>query len=192
MLGPTISASHVQDPPTLDDKIRIFEDRVLGWQIDVAGAVINGTGATGPIEHSGYAAMSILISYPEMIQQHREGDVSQGSSKATFRRGMADIFRSIDLQNADDVTALNLFYTSVRCGLYHNGMTKLGVLLSGDFDHPVAVDSSRRIVLVNPHRWPGVLQDHFRRFLSELRDPSNMTLRTNFESRFDVHLTGQE
>ena len=55
------------DSLSLEDKIAIFSDGVRGWQLDVADKVLRQD------RHSGFAALSIVISYFEMIARYEGG-----------------------------------------------------------------------------------------------------------------------
>ena len=62
--------------PGPTERIEIFRDRVMGWQIDIAKEMVRQieTPGTGDVmKHAGYAVLAVLTSYFEMIQQHIEG-----------------------------------------------------------------------------------------------------------------------
>jgi hypothetical protein len=46
-------------------------------------------------------------------------------------------------------------------------------------------DLAHGLLMINPHHLPTVLRDNLRSYGRELFDPTNLTLRTNFERRFD-------
>ncbi len=96
-VAPGISTANLSNPPTFEEKVRVFERSVLGWQLEIAEALINGSKA---IAGSGYAVLSIVASYPEMIWQFVNGRESKGRSPAAFREGMALIFPDIDVAAA--------------------------------------------------------------------------------------------
>ncbi len=53
-------------PLNLDDKINLFEDLILGWQLEIAEQLINGykdecNNIHSGIPHSGFATLSIIL-----------------------------------------------------------------------------------------------------------------------------------
>jgi len=179
---------------SLDNKITVFEHRTLGWQIEVADVLINGRSGVPGLEDvprnpdAGFAVMSILFSYFEMIAQFEDGYVGDGRgvSRQYFQRGFESVFP--DLMQHPPATAkavLDGLYNAVRCGLYHAGITAPGVLISGDFRYPVMFSNDGRALLINPLLLPEVLRQHLKSYTSKLRDPANADLRRKFEARFD-------
>ncbi len=163
-------------PRTFDEKVALFEAQVRGWQINIARQVIE------KIPDSGFATLAIVMSYPEKIWQYRRGMSSEGKSKIAFREGMADIFPSINVADQKHSDAIDLIYTEVRCGTYHNGGPGPGVLLSASYKHSFAIVGDQ--IQVNPHILPKALDGHLTQYVSELRDPTNTALRANFEAMF--------
>ena len=168
-VAPGIERSELSDPLTYDHKLLVFERSVLGWQLEIADALINGHGAAQPIAGSGYAALSILASYHEMIWQATHGEKSKGKSKEAFRHGMGYIFPTVQPEQASWREALDLIYDEVRCGLYHDGKARREVVLSGDFRNPIEVHHDSPKIWINPHLLPGEFTRHFRQFLIRLR-----------------------
>lgn len=169
-------------PPTLDEKIEVFEDRVLGWHIEIAQELrkqIESGGDAGAFRHAGYALVSILFSYFEMIAQYIEGTSSNGGSKATFVRGFRYVFPSSSL-TSDEIEDV---YKRVRCGMYHDGYTKFGTLISGDYSPSISVENDT--VKVNPHTLVDDISAHFSSYIATIKSSANSNDRTNFESTFD-------
>lgn len=141
-------SSDFASPPTLDEKVTVFEDRVLGWQIDIAQEVrrqIESGGDNGPFRHAGYALVSLLFSYFEMIAQFIEGTSSQGGSKATFVRGFKYVYPSTTMSNSN----IEEVYKRVRCGMYHDGFTVFLPILSHDNRkfYPFALNSNGTVAV---------------------------------------------
>ena len=82
--------------PSYEQKIIIFADRVLGWQLDIAEELRKQIEAKGneksPIQNAGFAILSILSSYFEMITQFIEGEPSANKSKPYFGKGLERVF----------------------------------------------------------------------------------------------------
>ena len=77
-------------------------------------------------------------------------------------------------------------YKGVRCGMYHDGMARAGVLISGEFKDPLAYDPNNGMILINPHKVVKDLKIHFYTYIQSLRDPNNEEKRRNFERRFGL------
>jgi len=124
-----VSPSHLSNefgtPPTLDNKIEIFRDRVQGWQIDIAKHIeVHSDG--------GYGILAVLSNYYEMIAQYWKGVPSDRQSKKMFVIGFRLIYDSTPLTKKQ----IESIYSSLRCALYHNGYTKRGLLINGDYTRP--------------------------------------------------------
>jgi hypothetical protein len=196
--------SNFQQPLSLDDKIMIYEDRVLGWKLDIADQVINGvkrlngTEERTAIPHSGYATLDILFSYFEMIGKYEAGFAQEGKSKYYFKEGVFAVFPQLRQGKISakppGVTGIvismadffqDIMYEGIRCGLYHAGATSGRVVLTGEIEQPFAIDPQNMLLIVNPHLLVPLLKEHFASYIARLREPSNQILRDNFEVRFD-------
>ena len=178
-------------PLTLESKVRIFKEKTLGWQLDIADASINGapgfsgTPLGGPILHSGYAVIQTVLVYFELIAKMIDGYADDRESAKYFRKGLLDVYPQLgaDAQAAKDVH--EILYRSARCGLYHAGSTGPRVGLDGGPPLAIMYDPQNRSIVLNPHRLVPDLKQHLNEYVAKLLDPSNATLRTNFETRFD-------
>ena len=168
-----------------DDKLTIFSEQVLGWQLDIADACINGKLAV--MRHSGFAVMHIVFSYFEMIAAFKGLKPIPGERGAgQFNAGVMDVFVQLaSLTACEQSDILKILYVSVRCGLYHQARTRRRVVLSGDYPDTLGWDSLERVVRMNPHKLVPVMKQHFHQYVCSLRDPANTGLREAFESNFD-------
>lgn len=162
-------------PLKLENKIDIFEARVMGWQILIADEM-------SKIEHAGYAVISAIFSYFEMIAQYIEGQSSKGRSKEFFNKGFKKVFPGTLI--SDD--QIGIIYDRVRNGMYHDGSTKVGVLIAWGF--PRSVDYENDNVLVDPKKLTQEIKEHFGSYIDSIRDKTNVAGRTNFETIFDTGL----
>lgn len=162
----------------LDDKIELFVERLEGWQLGVAHEVIQKQ-----VSHQGFAVLSIVVSYFEMIAKYRAGYADNGQSSYYFKEGVKEVFPSLSLPEHKDVLAV--LYEDLRCGLYHVGMTRHRVLLTESFPLPLAYNPRIKMVAVNPVMLVNAIQAHLTLFAAELRDKNNLIFRRNFEKRFD-------
>ena len=184
-ISPNYKETDFQSPVSLDDKIDVFTDRVCGWQLEIANECINGE--KDEFRHSGFAVLSIVLSYFEMIAQYHSGRRSNRQSPDYFRTGVRLVFPDVGrLPQAEVDEMLGILYSGARCGLYHNGMTDPRIILSGDFKEPLTFDFLRKRLGINPHLLVPVLVEHLNEYEKQLRDPANAELRSNFERRFSL------
>lgn len=170
-------------PLCLEDKITIFQERVSGWQLDIADACINGK--LPQMRHSGWAVLMIVFSYFELIGKCRVGAEDSEKSEERFRIGLEDVFPGLTTMPArlrGEIVAI--LYGSGRCGFYHNGMAQQRIMISADYSYSIS-HSPSGAVLINPHRLVPELKKHLQRYVAELRDPANTDTRRNFEKSFD-------
>lgn len=181
-------------PLTFEQKVDLFYQRALGWQLHIADMVANGGTAFGeegrregkvvsPIRHSGFAVLQICLSYFETIG-HYTGKHS--GSEDAFCKGLHAVFP--DLAKAEPALAKEFaksFYKDARCGLYHNTQTARVALGQPSGGAAIAYDLKHRRVIVSPERLPRMLKDHVERFRHALLEQQNKRLRAAFEAEFD-------
>ena len=121
-ISPRYTDRHFDYPLTLENKIDLFVDRVMGWQLDIADKCINGR--LKDFQHSGFAVLSIALSYFEMIAQYHRGSVSKKRSAEYFEHGLRLVYPEVEQYPAEVVNEpLHALYSGVRCGLYHYGLS---------------------------------------------------------------------
>lgn len=188
--------SDFAQPPTFDDKVAIFYERVWGWQLHIAELCLDGGKDHGgqadlpKIPHSAFAAMQIMLSYFEMIAKYEDGFVPanprQGQSAKYFKAGVKSVFPSLASQHQADVDSfLETFYDKARCGLYHMAQTEAGIVLTGEQQEALRFDLANKVLVINPHKLPAVLKDHLNGYREKLLKPENTDLRQKFEGRYD-------
>jgi hypothetical protein len=183
-------------PLTFEQKVELFYDQAVGWQLHIADLVANGGIAFGEggsrdgeavvsIRHSGFAVLQICLSYLETVGNYTGNDTS---SKAAFRAGAREVFPELGMMPPDLAEAfIDSMYKDARCGLYHNvrsARVGLGTISNGS---AYALDTSGRRprVVFSPERLPKVLLNHLEGFRERLLNPTNSALRTSFERAFD-------
>jgi hypothetical protein len=178
-----ISSKHYADEfpngLSLDDKIEIFGDRVLHWQLVPAQIMVE------QIPHAGFAALHVLMNYFESIAKFRDGFTEDGQSKEYFKNGFIWVFPEIENLPEDfNISKLiDLIYYQVRCGLYHTGMTGLAITISADIEFPIQINPQG--IIINPHKIFVPIVSHLHKYLEFIRDPKNLDQRIKFEKRFD-------
>jgi len=175
-ISPHFSDDHFPGGPSLDDKVAIFADRVRGWQLDIADRLQRD------VQHSGFAVLSVVVSYFEMIAKYRDGFVGAGKSEHYFSEGLEWVAPAIRPHGE----VRKRLYEAVRCGMYHSGTTLHGVILTDDADAALQSSQDGQTIVINPHRLVPALQDHFSRYVVTLQNASNEAERLNFQKRFDL------
>lgn len=165
---------------TLEDKIRLFEEQILGWQLNIADEIINDPENRHP--HSGFAVLSILLNYFEMIGGYLDG-VEGETTKRHFKQGITNVFP--DLGKRSDI--IDILYKEARCGMYHVGITGKSIVISRN--HPSVVTiveySTDRFIVIDPHRLTDTLIVHFKNYVENIRGVSSIVEKENFEKRFN-------
>lgn len=152
-------------------KIKLYEDRVNGWFLKVAERLKNNNEA-------GFVILSIAVAYIEGNQQFREGKSSEGKSKQFFVKAVRRIF---DKENIPQ-TVIEDYYSQVRCGLFHDGMTRSNVVISGDFTEPLKYTND--VIKINPHLFLDKIKADFETYILALEQ--NQALQNKFVKRFDM------
>ena len=197
-LSPSYQDTDFPFPHSLETKITLFEDRVLGWKLNIADQLINGGQEKSAIKHSGYATLDIIVSYFEMIAKYEDGFTGR-KSEEYFKKGVYSVFPGLkdnshlantSLSPAGNVVSLidvvlDLMYEGIRCGLYHSGLTNGKIFLTGEINTPIAFDLQLQMLIVNPHLLVPKLREHLQGYVARLRDENNTDLRAKFEIRYD-------
>ena len=181
LISPNQYISELKNADT-DRKIEIFRDRVDGWQLLVAERCAEHD------KHSGFAVLSMVLSYFEMIEAYLKGGPGS-SSKTDFIDGCRNVFPDLERDltakgySQDDIEKLwKSLYSKGRCGMYHAAMSRNGILIDWSSIHTVSVDKDQNWV-INPSRLVGAIRKHLQRYVEQLSHNSN--LRKNFEDWFD-------
>lgn len=175
------------DEWTFEDKIRLFEDQILGWQLNIANDIINIHGNTN--RHAGFAVLSMLLSYFEMIGKYIEGYSGTKQSKKHFIVGLLNVFPK--LNGKDKV--ISVLYEDARCGMYHEAQIGKRIILTRKYNTPIfVVDENYPIITIDPHTLTTTLIKHFQDYINELKIANqNPTTLQNFIKRFDFLKQGK-
>lgn len=163
---------------SLDNKISVFEDRVIGWQLDIAKKC-------AALDHSGFAVLHIIMSYFEAIAKYKDGFVQYEKSKKYLKQGLLDVLPSLkNIKSHVQEQIAEKFYEGVRCGLYHGGMTPRGIFISGEINEPLELIDN--CLHIHPNKLLDQVCSHFDEYIRQLNNSQNSNLRRNFEKRFDM------
>ncbi len=164
----------------LSDKIDVFEDQMQGWVFDQANQLKG-------LQHAGFGILAIVLSYFEPIGQFLEGRA--GKSDKQFLAGLAAVFPDAGSSIPDSV--LGELYNQLRCGMFHQGITKSKVVITRTGRNPIEVvystdDGTVHQIVVVPVLLLEQSEGHLKKYVAELRDATNTQLRSNFESWFNA------
>ena len=97
--------------------------------------------------------------------------------------------RIFDKANGPEII-LKSYYEQIRCGLFHDGMTKKNVVISGDFPNPINYIGNQTgqngVIKINPHQFLDKIKDDFEEYVSQLKDGSVQDIVKNFETRWKL------
>jgi hypothetical protein len=180
-------------PLSIEKKIDIFYQQLLGWQLHIADLMVNGGEPLGGgakvqrIEHSGFAVLHICLSYFETIGKYRS-PILTGGSKEQFDVGVQAVFPQMGRTPPEmRDKLLNVLYGSARCGLYHNSRTSHDVALGqAPNGEAIAYDPNSQTLVICPENLPRVLKKHLELYREELMNPTNDRVRQSFLRQFDT------
>lgn len=179
LISPNYRLSDFGGIPSIDNKITIFEDRIKGWFLDVAGRVDLLDGNLKEFRDQDFAVLAILAVYFEMIAQYHTGMSSNGASQTQFCTGICFVFPD-QFSDKEQRT----IYRSLRCALYHNGLTRGAVV---GRDHQEAFHFENGLVWINPSVLLQEIRKHFTRYITELRNAASTTERQRFLTIYDAN-----
>jgi len=183
----------LQHPLPFEQKVEIFYEQILGWQLHVADLLANGGRTLDeglevmPLKHSGFAVLHICLSYFETVGHYELKKKGRLRSRDYFEAGVRSVFPNLLTGDAAVVDGLlTALYEGARCGLYHNSRTTAGVGLAQPQDGlAIGYDEVTETLAISPERLPKTMKQHLEHFRAKLLDPKNIQDRENFESRFD-------
>lgn len=133
----------------------------------------------------------VALSYVEGHGIFYRGQNSKNTSKPFFR----DSFKAIFPIKSDNIElidlAVNELYDQMRNGLFHTGMIREKIILSGEFTYPIQFyfdQTSEKVIRieVNPHKMLDGIEDHLSHYAMRLRDPEEQQLRESFNRAWEL------
>jgi len=167
------------DPYQLNGKIIIYQRQVEGWFLDPADRLLEQMDT-----QASFVVLSICLSYLEAVQQHKEGQASNGKSRDFFLRAFQDVFSSSEMEDE----FADLLYIEGRCGLFHDGMTRGKIAYDMELDKAFKVinNGSQDTIYFHPKYCLEGVKAHFADYISKLKNEKEVNLRDNFKSMFTV------
>lgn len=169
----------------INTKIAVYEDRMQCWVLDFGAFLCHRqelvhNNKKFSTNEAGFVILMIAASYLEGNQQYRDGKCSKGNSKKCFIKALNRIF-SLDEHSGEIIEEA---YDQFRCGLFHSGMTKEKVGLSGAFAKPIEFMDGA--IFINPQLFFNTVLKDFNEYILDLKDERNTDLRDKFEQRWNL------
>jgi hypothetical protein len=182
LISPNFEYNYISGTSNLEKKIDVFEDQINGWYLDFTEKIKG-------LQDSEYAVMTLTFHYFENIAKYQDGNTGNGRSGHYFKKGFRSVFPDLEAWGKDlrDST-LSLFWELGRCGLYHASSVGNRITINDNQKQVVMVDKKDRPnpnAFVNTKLWLIVIQQHFKDYISSIRDKTNSVGRSNFEKRFN-------
>ena len=163
-------------------RIDAFYNRIDDWQLRVAEKCCS-------IDGSGCAVLSIILSYFEMISLYTEGrGDNEEKASLTFKKGLFYVFPELEKKlkarystEPEIEELVDSLYDKARCGLYHAGMSRSGVVIYTRMDEAIDLDDEENW-LINPRVMVSVLRQHLKNYMQSLH--TNDSYRKKFDQRF--------
>ena len=173
--------------------IEIFIDSVKNYQFEIAKTLIQLR-----IPNRNFAILQLIVHYFEMIARYREGASGRDDAGVYFKKGLDHVFPNFldksgnplddNKPETSDIkqTIFDYFYSHVRCGLSHAGITKSNVSLSGDIRESISVNTNTEppLIWINPEILLRIIEINFDNYAKELREGKNIDIRKNFIKKF--------
>jgi hypothetical protein len=172
--------------PSYADLVDVFEDRIRHWLLEPVKHLLK-------TQHGVVPAVALSLGYFEGIEIYFSGQDSNGRSKEFFRCGFQRVFAPAPSGAHVFDEIVNAIYVHGRCGFAHDGLFRNRVFFSGTRPEPLNVTWPRRngqfiqdghleSVIINPTSFCAGVEQHFSKYVSDLRAAIDLTLKTNFET----------
>jgi len=181
-LSPWTNSDQVPSPLTPAFKVRLYDERVRGFQLDIAEQMLGIDPTTGNtrIPWAGFASLAVVFSYFEAYEQHHSGvSTEKGGSCNAFQRGVLDVFPQLDATSVQ----LRALWKRLRCALYHRGNPTGGIVIGPSYESPLEYSLTDDTWYVNPEKLISALQEDHKRYVTTLGGTSPAL--TKFERIFD-------
>jgi hypothetical protein len=190
-LSPSYWSDEV-DLTNVEDRIKIYDDRVRGWLLTHARSLVAQPS-------SDFAVLQLLMSYFESYEMHRTGRDSHRNSQRFFERGFKDVFQGSLVSDPPGLPTpsglmnrlADALYKEARCGLFHDGVARFRIGTHRGNPHPIAllVERTQAIIgriFIEPERFLTGVEQHHAAYVARLRDPKNTKARQNFSRGWDI------
>lgn len=183
LISPRYSSDKLDDP-SVEDLIDVLEDRIMFWLLAPAKTLTAQ-------EHGMVASFGLVLPYFEGIWTYITGQDSRGRSRAFFKDGFVDVFRSSRLDPQLLARVADVLYEDARCGFAHDsffrsriyfGKVEGGCLhitvprVNGVPDPTGEIQS----IVVDVEEFFKYVEGHFGKLVARLRDVGQVEPRARF------------
>lgn len=177
------NGSRLLDPKRLSHKILIYEREVTGWFINPAKELLKSDSFS-----NGFIILMVCMAYFEGVEQYRQGSTSTARSREIFTNALDRVY------NGKFTTPqIESLYNKCRCGLFHNGMVKNGILFNSTYPDSIEFTEDNSRINVNQAILLNDVERDFTSFISCLMQGETSSncalsdeLRNNFDQMFNV------
>lgn len=169
----------ILNPRDIDTKICIYEREVNEWFLQPAQDLLE----INPFLNS-FVVLMVCMSYLEGVEQYKTGVDSTGRSSEFFIKSINRLY-----PNKYQKRYLTKLYSKSRCGLFHSGMVKGGVVFNNDFNEALSFENNGERIRINPTVLLSDISIDFDEYISDLSKSdidSCKILRENFDRLFNV------
>ncbi|MFA6143106.1 MAG: hypothetical protein WC738_07435 [Candidatus Omnitrophota bacterium] len=169
-ISPNYDDSYLKDA-TYEKKVNVLSDCINGW-------FLNWAEKLNVEEHAGFAALHLCFSYFEFIAQFIYGESSKGKSKEFFKKGICTVFPSVnEFENKEKDKFIDILYNNGRCGFFHSGMAKKGIII---FDHENIITLNEDNIFIDRYKIVERIKSHFKEYINKLKTTDNIIEKDNF------------
>lgn len=171
------------NPKDINDKIKIYERQVKEWFLNPASTLLEQE--QNRFKNS-FIVIMICMSYFEGIEQYRTGIRSNSMSRQCFKDSIERLYPE---KFKDQDKNLNNLYSKARCGLFHDGMVRGGVIFSSGFNESIEFEDNGNKIKINPKLLLQDIRKDFEKYIDSLKDENNaefQSTREKFNRMFTV------
>jgi hypothetical protein len=176
-----------------EDRIDAYEARTRGWFLDHARMLLD-------VPDGEMAALHLMLAYLESSTIFRRGESSRTREREFFRLAFRDIFPDSEWTRLPGAPTSPTFFedvadflwTQLRCGLYHEGMTKTHVWVSRDHAASIHLAGSGTpqdpfTAIINPAFFLKRIDGHLSAYIAALRKADDTSeIRRRFNAAWEL------
>jgi hypothetical protein len=147
------------DPNDIETKILIYEREVKEWFLEPASELLNQDSFK-----NSFIVLMVCMAYFEGVEQYKTGVDSSRRSKECFIDSIERLYPN-KFRRSD----IGKLYAKSRCGLFHNGMVKGGVVFNNSFGDAIEFANNGENININPTLLLERIMKDFEEYVSELR-----------------------
>jgi hypothetical protein len=151
--------------------IEVVQNRIKTRFLDTAARLQN-------VPYAGFAIMALDCLLIETIQAFKSGKHAKNPQESR-QAYEAFLTSSSRFGKFFPPTVVQNFYTYIRNGLLHDGETRGGWLVKTDPKYDLLTPQPGGFFVVNRQKFHKALDEEFRKYIKDLSDPAQKTLRKN-------------